>query len=188
MAKWLAIASILLLGCYGQPIKETAENLEVADSLYKKAVPFITKNQLHQKDDELAFDLLNRAVILDPSNMAYRLDRAAVKINLLLFEEAIDDLEKVLRRDSNNVFALLNVALCYNHLEMYDRSLEYSTKAIQIHPSFGYAYFIRSDSHLYKNELDKMCSDLNKAFQYKYAPAANRISRYCNQKIKNFTF
>lgn len=188
MGKWIAIAIMVLYSCGKKHAEVSNDNIAKADSLYNKASLLITKNQLHQKDDELAFDLLNQAIELNPINVNYNLNRAAVKINLLMFESAIEDLEIVLRSDPKNILALLNVALCNNHLKQYEKSMIYSTRAIDINPSYGYAYYIRSDSHLYQNQMDDMCDDLDKAWRYKYAPAANRISQYCNKNIKKLTF
>jgi len=189
MEKWLAITIILmLLACNPIHDKVNNKNNQAADSLFHLATSLITTNAQEPKDDPRALMYLNKAIKLNPNESNYHLNRGAAKINLLLFEEAISDFKFVLEKDASNVNALINIAMCYNHIGAYDQAIVYSSKAINLNDNMGYAYYVRSDSYLYKNDYDNLCKDLDASFKRNYTPAANRISNYCNKKIKHLTF
>lgn len=175
------------------PTVPSQQNTQTADSLYQQAAQYITSDPNNLKDDVKALSILNQAIDIVDNNPRYYIDRGAAKINLLLFQEAIADFEQAIRIEPKNAISYANVALCYNQLAQYDRAIVQADKAIALNPQMGYAYYLRSESHLYKGDTLLMCNDLAQAMNFNFTAAADRIFRYCNnsnnnQKIKMLKF
>lgn len=183
-----AVALLLVLGCIAPKQKTTSQlttnNVAKADSLYQIAGQLMLKNEQPK-----ALVLLNKAIQLNPQNANYYLDRGAAKINLLLYQEGLSDLKEALNRNLinekvyvNMAVAQNNIAIETNNLSHLDTAIVYSTKAIQLNNNFGFAYYIRGESFLFKGDTISLCNNLSKALKTGFNEAMPRILKYCSKK------
>lgn len=184
-----AVALLLVLGCMAPKQKttnlpKTTNNVAKADSLYQIAGQLMLKNEQPK-----ALVLLNKAIQLNPQNANYYLDRGAAKVNLLLYQEGLSDLKEALNRNLinekvyvNMAVAENNIAIETNNLSHLDTAIVYSTKAIQLNNNFGFAYYIRGESFLFKGDTISFCNNLSKALKTGFNEAMPRILKYCSKK------
>ncbi len=184
-----AVALLLVLGCMAPKQKttnlpKTTNNVAKADSLYQIAGQLMLKNEQPK-----ALVLLNKAIQLNPQNANYYLDRGAAKVNLLLYQEGLSDLKEALNRNLinekvyvNMAVAENNIAIEINNLSHLDTAIVYSTKAIQLNNNFGFAYYIRGESFLFKGDTISLCNNLSKALKTGFNEAMPRILKYCSKK------
>ena len=180
-----AVALLLVLGCMAPKQKttnlpKTTNNVAKADSLYQIAGQLMLKNEQPK-----ALVLLNKAIQLNPQNANYYLDRGAAKVNLLLYQEGLSDLKEALNRNLinekvyvNMAVAENNIAIETNNLSHLDTAIVYSTKAIQLNNNFGFAYYIRGESFLFKGDTISLCNNLSKALKTGFNEAMPRILKY----------
>lgn len=173
-----------LIACQSNSVgieTETANYKAIADSLYNLAQK--------QTDPVAALQTLNAAIRYAPDSYLLYLDRGATKINLLMFEEAIPDLLRVLSLHPNDEKAYLNLAIAANNLEQFDKGIAYADTAIKINPNWGMAYFIRGESYLFKGDTSRLCAELQQAMKLNFQEAQQRALMYCatdNQTIPTF--
>ena len=75
-----------------------------------------------------------------------------------------------------------NIAIETNNLSHLDTAIVYSTKAIQLNNNFGFAYYIRGESFLFKGDTISLCNNLSKALKTGFNEAMPRILKYCSKK------
>lgn len=75
-----------------------------------------------------------------------------------------------------------NIAIEINNLSHLDTAIVYSTKAIQLNNNFGFAYYIRGESFLFKGDTISLCNNLSKALKTGFNEAMPRILKYCSKK------
>lgn len=180
---------LLLTACNSTQSKMVSDSTNAkVDSLLTLATSHLTMHQNDLKKDEIAEELLTEALSYNSSSIDVLIQRGAARINLLRFQDALSDFEKVLTLDPENSTALTNTALCYNHLKEFDKAITYAEKSIQYNANIGYTYYVLSDSYLYKNDIDNLCKSLKLAAEYNYKPALNRMGLYCKTNFKNLKF
>ena len=157
------------------------ENEIKAAEIYQKADSLIQIDKLPE-----ALMLLDKVVQLDTNKALYYLDRGAVKIRLFLYTESLPDLNKALQKEPNNVKVLINIAIAENNLaleknqpEHLDTAINYADRALQLNPNFGFAYFVRGESYLFKNDTSRLCDNLAQALKNNFKEAMPRFLKYC---------
>ena len=155
----------------------------IADSLYRKAD---TCRQQERWEDALRH--LNWAIKLYDKEPLYFLDRGALYIQITLPEKAILDLMTARKLDSTNATMSMkvyaNLAVAENNLEHWDNAITYCNKTLAYNATWGFPYFIRSESYQHKGDTVKMCNDLTAALRYGIPQARERILRYCAKEIQ----
>ncbi len=157
------------------------ENETKAAKLYQKADSLIQVDGLPE-----ALMLLDKAIQLDTNKALYYLDRGAVKIRLFLYTESLADLNKALQKEPDNVKVLINIAMAENNLALeehqpkrLDTAIDFANHAIQLNPNFGFAYFVRGESYLFKNDTAQLCHNLALALKTNFQEALPRFLKYC---------
>ena len=79
------------------------------------------------------------------------------------YNEAIDDLLKVIEIDNNNLDAYHNLARVYYEIRNYDKAIETYNKSIEIYPHDSDIYYYRAEVYIDKKDYDKAIEDLEKA-------------------------
>ena len=69
---------------------------------------------------------------MDPTNYDCYINRASIYIKLNKFNEAICDLNEVIKFESNNQNAYLRRAECYEHINNFNSSYKDYEKALEI--------------------------------------------------------
>ncbi|ELV05728.1 tetratricopeptide repeat protein, partial [Brachyspira hampsonii] len=79
------------------------------------------------------------------------------------YDEAIDDLIKIIEIDPHNLDAYHNLARVYYDMENYDKAIDTYNKSIEIYPHDSDTYYYRAESYLNKKDYDKAIEDLRKS-------------------------
>lgn len=178
---------VLLFSCHATKTNEKQQVLwqkQKADSLHKKAQELMLQNK-HPE----ALRLLNKAIQGNPANPWYYADKGATEINLLLYQEGIEDIKKAIALQLVNEKLYVNMAVGYNNLaietnkpNLLDTAIYYSNAAIKLNNNFGFAYYIRGESFLFKGDTISLCNNLSKALKTGFNEAMPRILKYCSKK------
>jgi tetratricopeptide (TPR) repeat protein len=106
---------------------------------------------------------LDRAIKLDPSNTAAWQARALTQLRGGRFEQAAQDLEALLEKDSDNYLAMLALAEAMANLRKTDEAIELAGRAIKLEPEVPQAYELRARIHVLTNAMNLALVDVNQA-------------------------
>ena len=84
-------------------------------------------------------------------------------IQNLKYEEAINDLLKVIEIDNDNLDAYHNLARVYYEMQNFDKAIETYNKSIEIYPHDSDAYYYRAEVYIQQKNYDKAIEDLEKS-------------------------
>ena len=86
-------------------------------------------------------------------------------LTILDLDEAIQDLDKLIRENPDDPPHYINRGNTYFYICNYERAISDYSKFIQIYPDSAKAYLDRGDAHFCKGEYDKAISDYSKAIK-----------------------
>lgn len=78
------------------------------------------------------------------------------------YNEAVNDLIKLIEIDNNNLDAYHNLARVYYEIKDYDKAIETYNKYIEIYPHDSDVYYYRAEVFIDKKEYDNAIKDLEK--------------------------
>jgi tetratricopeptide (TPR) repeat protein len=97
------------------------------------------------------------------------------------YSDAIDDMKKAAEVVSDLPYIYYNLANLYCLSADHIASLDNYTKAIDLYPYMGDAYFNRGLVLIYLKDKEKGCIDLSRAGELGVADAYGVIKKYCEQ-------
>ena len=106
---------------------------------------------------------LDRAIKLDPSNTEAWQARALTQLRGGKFEQAAQDLEALLKKDSDNYLAILALAEAMANLKKTDEAIELAGRAIKLEPEVPQAYELRARIYVLTNAMNLALVDVNQA-------------------------
>lgn len=119
------------------------------------------------------------ALMLDPDNLTYLLERGMLLIKIKDYEKAIIDFNAVLDYEPDNARAWFNLANAYYLKKEYSASLECYNQAIDLNPFSADLYYNRSIAYYYLKDIDNACKDMKKALTLGKTDTQEFISKYC---------
>ncbi|MEZ6136285.1 MAG: tetratricopeptide repeat protein [Pirellulaceae bacterium] len=131
---------------------------------------------LQENNDDKLIDL-QKAIEVNPTNTEALQAKIAMQLALGKLQEVVDDAERMMAEDEDNLFAFEAAVQALAGLEKYDEAIELLTKRIAKDDSNGNFYRIRGQIYLAKKEDDKAMEDLNKAIELNNRDAAALIMR-----------
>lgn len=84
--------------------------------------------------------LLTSAIELDPTQWEYYFQRGSAFIKIQEFEKAIQDYNKVLEFNTENVEIYNKLAYCYDEINEIDKAIDYSFRALDLNPNIIFTY------------------------------------------------
>lgn len=91
-------------------------------------------NELKSKNYQKAHDLYTRCIELDGSNAVFYSNRAAAKLHLSLYTEAVEDCKKAISLDETFVRPRERLASAYRYLDMTQNEVDALKGALQVAP------------------------------------------------------
>ena len=82
-----------------------------------------------------AIDMYGMAILLDPSNPSFLLNRAAAYLMLLQYKECIEDCEKSIELDSNNAKGYFRKASAFRGLGNISDAIKAYTAGLEVEPT-----------------------------------------------------
>lgn len=137
---------------------ENAMNIDSTDiRLYTSMA---VANMRLDKSDQV-ITTCDEGLKIAPKNTLLLTLRGEAKANMSLFRIALDDFKKAYELDSSDQRPKINMAMAYNGLELYDKSLETLNGILKNHPENAYAIFQRGRTYMLmkKTELAKFDMD-----------------------------
>ena len=139
---------------------------------YEEAIVYLeVSNEEYQKDgDAVAFLLALKSI----AEAQAKNNELASQVSLLSgevhrsrreYDWAIEDYNKVIEMNPDNVEAYYNRGVTYHHKGDYDRAIEDYTKTIQLKPDYANAYYNRGLSYDNKGESVRAIEDFTKVIQ-----------------------
>jgi len=119
------------------------------------------------------------AILLDPDNYSYYLERGLILDKENKINEAILNYQTAMTLEPSDYRCWMNLGNAYYKLKDYKSSLEYYDQAIQLNQSEGSLYYNRALCYYYSNDLTKACMDIEIAIQLEFKPAAYFRDTYC---------
>jgi len=116
-----------------------------------------------ETDSQKKMEVLDRAIKLDPSNTDAWQSRALVQLRGGKFEQAVQDLEALLKKDKDNYLAMLALAEAMANLKKTDEAIELAGRAIKLEPEVPQAYELRARIHVLTSAMDLALADVNQA-------------------------
>jgi len=111
--------------------------------------------------------------------------RALVKDNTTTqydYSEAIDDMEEAAKMVGNIPYIYFNLGNLYSLASEHIASIENYTKAINLYPYMGDAFYNRGLVLIYLKDKEKGCIDLSRAGELGVAEAYAVIKKYCEEE------
>ena len=128
---------------------------------------------------DLAISDYDTAIMLDPDNTSYILERGMLWVKNNGIDKAINDFNRVLNLDKNNDQAWYNLANAYFLNNDYETSIEFYSQAVYLNPSKADLYYNRALAYFYIKELEKACKDMKYAQQLGNSNTEQFIANHC---------
>jgi tetratricopeptide (TPR) repeat protein len=132
------------------------------------------------KQYDKAIEYYTKAMNAKPEYLLALNNRGAAKLEAGRLEEAKKDFEEVLIKDPKNASAFNNLASLAIKQKDYKKAKDMSTKAIELNPSSGPAYFNRGIARQMLHEEDGSCADWKKASDLGVSAAKSFMNTDCN--------
>jgi len=127
-----------------------------------------------------AIDIYNLILLNEPGNKAALLDRADAYSADLQYEAALDDYQKLGKKDLNNPELHFNIAFCQLQLNRYQEAVNSFTIAMNDgYSDLGQLLTLRGVAYNNLKLQMEACSDWQKAIDLQYAEAAKYKTNYC---------
>ena len=132
------------------------------DSLHLLGV-LLCQTDHHQR----AFDLLDKAIKLNPNNAALYLNRGNALYNLKQFSDALENYDKAILLKSDYAEAYSNRGDVLQHLKQFSIAIASYDKAIQFEAGLAETHYSRGNSLIHLNQFDAAIVSYDKAIQLK---------------------
>ncbi len=135
-----------------------------------------------------AIDMYSRAILNKVDYADAYVSRAMAWEKLGDKMKAIDDYMKAIMYNSHHLAALNNLASIYIEMSQYDKALSYIEKALEVDPSYRYAYYNRGIIKYYTGFVLQAVDDFTKAIEMSgdSMPLARYYRAVCYYKAKMF--
>ncbi len=149
------------------------------DEKTKLAETLVLRAQLREKPDEQLSDL-NAAVDADQASATAWQARAAFYITRGEFDKAVEDFEKLLAKDPNNISVRQALTEALTNLEKFDLALEHANKTIELQPQTSMNYTLRARIHERKDDMKAAIADLDQGLKIE---PQDRIALYMRARL-----
>lgn len=158
-----------LQGLPGGDPDKALKSVDSAIELFKdkpkeRSAAYLLRAGIRAEADEKLEDL-QKAIESDPTNMNAWQARIIMLMGTQKFEEAYQDVERLLKQDSGNPFAIAAAVESLFHLKRYDDAINILTPRIEAKPTDGSLYRMRGQAYMEKDDMDKALADLDKAIE-----------------------
>ena len=141
---------------------------------------YIRRGQLYKKLLETDNAIADFSEALDiKSDPFVRMYRAESYIIIKEWDKAMDDFNKVLKKQPNNVHAKLGIVRIYQLQSKLDTAIQEVTKIITADSNLKEAYLLRAEIYHQQNNNDLACKDLAEAYRLGSAKAEQLIKDWC---------
>ena len=170
----------LALDNYGQAIETSPEG--GIDGLYK-AFYYLNRGTLRAEMIEFIASIESNVQVLSMDDSGNT--RARVKdqvVRMYDYSDAIQDLKAAVEVLSDVPYMYFNLGNLYCLSSEHVASIENYTKAIELYPYMGDAYFNRGLVLIYLKDKEKGCIDLSRAGELGVQDAYGVIKKYCENE------
>ena len=169
------------LGYYGQAI-EKSEAKSGVESAYE-AFYLMNRGVLRAEMIEFIASIESNVQVLSMDDSGNT--RARVKDQVVRqydYSDAVDDMKKALNQVSDLPYLYYNLGNLYCLSSEHISSIENYSKAIELYPYMGDAYFNRGLVLIYLKDKEKGCIDLSRAGELGVQDAYSVIKKYCEDE------
>lgn len=117
-------------------------------------------------DAEVALEMQNLTIELDPTNSDVYYARALYYQDLGMQDEALDDYTLAIKYNPNDQRAYLNRGNIYRRRGEYDLAIADYNSAIDVFPQFGFAYWNRGIAYGYAGDYEQAIADYHTALTF----------------------
>lgn len=121
--------------------------------------------ELEEKNYNIALDLLNESLQINPNNSECFSNRGVVNFKLNKLENSISDYKKAILIDKNNYNAYFNLGNLYKEINKLNESIENFDKSISINKNFYNAYHNRAVVKTLLFKFDDAIRDFDEALK-----------------------
>lgn len=152
---------------YDSAIEDFTTALSLAEDDSWKANLFANRGGMKSKirDFEGAYIDLDKAIELDPENLAALNNMAMVCEEIGKAEEALTYLLEVVKVDPDFAPAYVNIGFTFQGMGKHKKAIEFFDKAVVLSPEEPLAYSNRAFSKLKVNDLKGAMKDINKSIK-----------------------
>lgn len=170
------------LNYYGQAIDDASENSAGFNALYS-AFYHMNRGVLRAEMIEFISSIENNVQVLamdDSGNTRARVRDQVVR--QYDYTDAIDDMKRAAEIVPDLPYVYFNLGNLYCLSSEHINSIESYTKAIDLYPYMGDAYFNRGLVLIYLKDKEKGCIDLSRAGELGVQDAYGVIKKYCEDE------
>ncbi len=170
------------LNYYGQAIDAASENASGFDALYP-AFYHMNRGVLRAEMIEFISSIENNVQVLSMDDSGNT--RARVRDQVVRqydYTDAIDDMKRAAEIVPDLPYVYYNLGNLYCLSSEHINSIENYTKAIDLYPYMGDAYFNRGLVLIYLKDKEKGCIDLSRAGELGVQDAYGVIKKYCEDE------
>ncbi len=170
------------LSYYGKALEEADANASGYASLYK-AFYYMNRGVLRAEMIEFISSIESNVQVLSMDDSGAT--RARVRDQVVRqydYTEALDDMKKAAEVVPNLPYIYYNLGNLYCLSSEHINSIENYTKAIDLYPYMGDAYFNRGLVLIYLKDKEKGCIDLSRAGELGVQDAYGVIKKYCEEE------
>ncbi len=167
---------------YGKAIEEADANSSGYASLYK-AFYYMNRGVLRAEMIEFISSIESNVQVLSMDDSGNT--RARVRDQVVRqydYTDAVDDMKKAAEIIPNLPYMYYNLGNLYCLSSEHINSIENYTKAIELYPFMGDAYFNRGLVLIYLKDKEKGCIDLSRAGELGVQDAYGVIKKYCEEE------
>ncbi len=135
----------------------------LSDDKKSLAEALVMRGRLRESDEERQTDF-DRAIELDPENPAVWQARALYFLSRGEVNKAVEDFNKLLAKDSDNVMARLAIAESLLNVNQVDEALKHVNHVIEHDPNV-IAFTLRAQIWTHESKLDKAVEDIDQALK-----------------------
>lgn len=169
------------LGYYGQAV-EASDSSEGLESLYG-AFYLMNRGALRAEMIEFIASIESNVQVLSMDDSGNT--RARVKDQVVRqydYSDAVNDMQEAIRKVPDMPYLYYNLGNLYCLSSEHINSIENYTKAIELYPYMGDAYFNRGLVLIYLKDKEKGCIDLSRAGELGVQDAYGVIKKYCEDE------
>ncbi len=171
------------LNYYGLAIEESVE-ASGYDALYK-AFYYMNRGVLRAEMIDFISSIESNVQVLSMDDSGAT--RARVRDQVVRqydYSDAIDDMKRAVGTVPTLPYAYYNLGNLYCLSSEHINSIDNYTKAIEIYPYMGDAYFNRGLVLIYLKDKEKGCIDLSRAGELGVEDAYGVIKKYCEEEVE----
>jgi tetratricopeptide (TPR) repeat protein len=151
-----------------QRFKEGLSDLKVAMNIDSTDIRLYTSmavaNIRLDKSDQV-INTCDRGLKIAPKNTLLLTLRGEAKANMSLFRIAMDDFKKAYQLDSSDQRPRINMAMAYNGLELYEKSILTLNEILHKNPENAYAIFQRGRTYMLMKNNELAQFDLDRVIE-----------------------